>query len=105
MAIMVLPALAQVENLCHHLHANRSKRCSREVAYCGILAVVGAFQANHPATPKNYSAILAKLQFPEGVGLRGRHRSAAREDRPSASAAFFNRLIFLHILTRNFIMH
>ena len=55
--------------------------------------------------PKNYSGILPKLQFPGGAGLRTRHRNAARDGRPTECQAFFNRLTFLHILARNFIIY
>ena len=62
-------------------------------------------QANHRATPKNFSGIRPKLQFPGGAGLRARHRNVARDGRPTERQAFFNRLTFLHILARNFIIY
>jgi hypothetical protein len=68
----------------------------RRTAHFESLAAVGVFKPSRPATPKKYSVILVKLQFPDGADLR---------DRPTAGAAFFNRLTFLHILARNFIIY
>ncbi len=83
-----------------------SKRCSRgRLAQFGILTVMGPFQANRTATQKNYSGILPKLQFSGGAGLWSRHLKAARDGRPTERQAFFNRLTFLHILARNFIIY
>jgi len=87
-------------------HILASQRCSQgRPARFGILAVMGPFQANLTATQKNYSGILPKLQFPGGAGLRARHLKSAREGHPTERQAFFNRLTFLHILARNFIIY
>ena len=66
---------------------------------------MGPFKKKASRDPKNYSGILPKLQFPGGAGLRARHLKAAREGRPTERQAFFNRLTFLHILARNFIIY
>ena len=63
------------------------------------------FLADRPATQKNYSGILPKLQFLEGAGLRAGRLKAARHGRPTERQIFFNRLTFLHILARNFIIY
>jgi hypothetical protein len=40
-------------------------------------------KANRSATLKNYRVILAKLQLPDGAGLRARLGNAARGGRPT----------------------
>jgi hypothetical protein len=73
-------------------HLALSKRCSRGGRFIlGVVSLRGFFKTNRPATPKNYSVILAELQFPVRAGLRARCGSAAVRTAPPQEQLFLTK--------------